>query len=254
MTQRTLALVTGGSRGLGRSTVRHLAAAGVDVLLTYRSDEVAAKAAVAEAEEAGVRAAALPLDQSSLEGVPAFAEAVRSTLTGHFGRTDLDHLVNNAGTGLLRPLAETTDAELADLLTVHVEAPFALTRELLPTVRDGGRILFTSSGLTRFTAPGGHGAYAAAKAAVEVLARYLALELGPRGITVNTIAPGAVETDFNGGAVRGNPDLWREIAATTALGRPGLPDDVGAAVATFLTGPTGWITGQRIEVSGGQRL
>ncbi len=254
MTQRTLALVTGGSRGLGRSTVRHLAAAGVDVLLTYRSDEVAAKAAVDEAEEAGVRAAALPLDQSRVDGAPAFAEAVRRTLAERFDRTDLDHLVNNAGTGMLRPLAETTDAELDDLLTVHVKAPFAVTRELLGTIRDGGRILFTSSGLARFTNPGGYGAYATAKGAVEVLARYLALELGPRGITVNTIAPGAIETDFNGGLLRGNDEFRRHVAAATALGRTGLPDDVGAAVATFLTGGTGWITGQRIEVSGGQRL
>lgn len=249
-----LALVTGGSRGLGRSSVRHLAAAGVDVVLTYRSNEGEARAAVAEVEEAGRRAVALPLDTSTTAGLPAFVEGLARVLPEHFGRDTIDHLVNNAGTGLHRPLAETTEAELDELLAIHVRGPLFLTQALLPMIRDGGRILFTSTGLTRFTLPGGHGAYAAAKSAVEALARYFALELGPRGIAVNTIAPGAIQTDFAGGVVRDDAAVNQAVASMTAMGRAGLPDDVGAAVASLLTGGTGWITGQRIEISGGQRL
>lgn len=248
-----VALVTGGSRGLGRATVRHLAAAGVDVLLTYRSNEAEAAAAVAEVEAAGRRAAALRLDATSPSELPAFVEDVRGLLAEHFGADAVDHLVNNAGTGVHGPLAHATQQELETMLAVHVTGPFFLTQALLPVLRDGGRVLFPSSGLTRFTLPG-FGAYAAAKGAVEVLTRYLALELGPRKITVNTVAPGAIETDFGGGAVRDDPELNGAIAAMTALGRPGLPDDVGGAVAALLTGGTGWITGQRIEISGGQRL
>lgn len=250
----TLALVTGGSRGLGRSSVRHLAAAGVDVLLTYRTNEAEARAAVAEVQAAGHRAAALPLDTATTDAIPAFVDEVRRVLAQDFGRDTIDHLVNNAGIGMHRTLAETTEAELDELVTIHLTSPFLLTQALLPLIPDGGRILFTSTGLTRFTLPGGYGAYAAVKGAVEVLARYFALELGPRGIAVNTIAPGAIQTDFSGGVVRDDPGVNRAVAAMTAMGRPGLPDDVGAAVATLLTGGTGWITGQRIEISGGQRL
>lgn len=249
-----LALVTGGSRGLGRSAALHLADAGVDVLLTYRTRADEAHAVVAEVEARGRRAAALPLDATSPAGIPDFVDDVRRVLAEHFERTTIDHLVNNAGAGLHRSLAETTEAEVDDLLTVHVTTPLLLTQALLPLLADGGRVLFTSSGLTRFTSPGGHGAYAAAKGAVEVLARYFALELAPHRITVNTVAPGAIATDFADGAVRDNPDLNRMVAESTALGRVGEPDDVGAAVATLLTGGTSWVTGQRIEVSGGQRL
>lgn len=250
----TVALVTGGSRGLGRSSVRHLARAGVDVLLTYRSNATEAEAAVAEVEAAGRRAAALRLDVSQTDVVPAFVEEVRRALAERFCRDTLDHVVHNAGIGLHRPLAETTEAELDEQLTIHVKSPLLLTQALLPVIADGGKVLFTSSGLTRFTLPGGYGAYATAKGAVEVLARYFALELAPRGITVNTIAPGAIQTDFTGGVVRDNPEVNRAVAAMTAMGRPGLPDDVGGTVAALLTGGTGWVTGQRIEVSGGQRL
>lgn len=248
-----IALVTGGSRGLGRATVRHLAMAGVDVLLTYRSNQAEADAAVAEVEAAGRTAAALRLDAAAPAELPGFVAEVRRLLAEHFRTDTLDHLVNNAGSGHHGPLAQTTQGQFEEMLAIHVTAPLLLTQALLPVLRDGGKVLFTSSGLTRFTLPG-FGAYAAAKGAVEVLTRYLALELAPRGIAVNTVAPGAIETDFGGGAVRDDPELNAAIAAMTALGRPGRPDDVGGAVAALLTGGTGWITGQRIEVSGGQRL
>lgn len=253
MSIRPIALITGGNRGLGRSSVRHLAAAGVDVLLTFRAHQGEADAAVREVEDLGGRAVALPLDLSTTAGVPAFADEVRRVLAETFGRDTIDYLVNNSGTALHKPLAETTAADLDELLAVHVTGPFVLTGALLPVVRDGGKILFTSTGLTRFTLPG-HGAYAAAKGAVEVLSRYLALEVGHRGIAVNTIAPGAIQTDFGGGVVRDDPATNQAIAGMTAMGRAGLPDDVGGAVAALLTGGTGWITGQRIEISGGQRL
>lgn len=248
-----IALVTGGSRGLGRSSVRHLAMAGVDVLLTYHRNDTEARAAVAEVERAGQKAAALQLDTSTTAGVGVFAKEVEATLAERFGRDRFDFLVNNAGTGLSKPLLETTEEEFDELMNIHLKSTLFLTQALVPLLADGGKILLTSSGLARFTLPG-HGAYAAMKGAVEVLGRYLALELADRRITVNTIAPGAIQTDFSGGMVRDNPEVHDFVASMTALGRPGLPDDVGAAVAALLTGGTGWITGQRIEISGGQRL
>ncbi|MQA34903.1 SDR family NAD(P)-dependent oxidoreductase [Modestobacter roseus] len=249
-----LALITGGSRGLGRNSALHLARAGVDVVLTYRSSAEEAAAVVAEIEATGRRAAALQLDTGTTAGFPAFVTELRRTLADHFDRETIDHLVNNAGHGLHRPLAETTEPELDALVAVHLTGPLFLTQALLPLLADGGKVLFTSTGLARFTLAGGYGAYAAVKGAVEVLARYFALELGPRGIAVNTIAPGAIATDFSGGAVRDVPEVNAAVAGMTAMGRAGLPDDVGGAVAALLTGSTGWITGQRIEVSGGQRL
>lgn len=249
----TLALITGGSRGLGRSSALHLARAGVDVVLTYRSRRAEADEVVAEIEALGRRGVALPLDTSTSDGIPAFAADVRGVLAD-LGRENLDFLVNNAGGGLHKPLAETTATDLTELVTVHLTSTLLLTQALVPVIADGGKILFTSTGLTRFTLPGGYGAYAAVKGAVEVLSRYVALDLAPRGIAVNTIAPGAIQTDFSGGMVRDVPAVNQAVAAMTAMGRPGLPDDVGAAVAALLTGGTGWITGQRIEISGGQRL
>ncbi len=253
MSDHPIALVTGGSRGLGRSSVLHLADAGVDAIFTYRADQDAAHKVVAEVEERGARAVALPLDVGDAAQIPGFIELVQRTLTDQLDGRPVDYLVNNAGHGVYKSLADTTLEELDGLLAVHVTGPFLLTQGLVPTVRDGGKILFTSTGLARFTLPD-HGAYAAAKGAVEVLSRYFALELAPRGITVNTIAPGAIQTDFGGGQVRDVPEVNRAVAQMTAMGRPGLPDDVGAAVAALLTGGTGWVTGQRIEISGGQRL
>jgi len=251
--ERRIALITGGSRGLGRSMVAHLAARGVDVILTYRSREDEAADAVREAEAAGARAVALRLDVSEPAGFGAFVDALRVALEGRFARTDLDYLVNNAGTGAYAPFAETTEAQLDALIAIHLKGPFLLTQRLLPLLRDGGRVLNVSSGLARFTLPG-YAAYAAVKGAVEVLTRYQARELGERGIRVNVLAPGAIETDFGGGVVRDDPRVNALIASQTALGRVGLPDDVGPAVAALLSPDTAWITGQRVEVSGGQSL
>jgi NAD(P)-dependent dehydrogenase (short-subunit alcohol dehydrogenase family) len=248
-----IALVTGGSRGLGRSMALHLADHGVDVVLTYRAGAAEARAVVAELQARGRKAVALPLDVADTRGFPAFVAALRAALAQTFGRERLDFLVNNAGTGLRAPFAETTEAQLDALVNVHLKGPFFLTQALLPVLADGGRVLNVSSGLARMTLPGS-AAYASVKGAVEVLTRYQALELGPRRISVNVIAPGAVETDFNGGAVRDDRELNRAIASRTALGRVGLPDDIGGAVAMLLAPESGWITGQRIEFSGGQML
>ena len=248
----TIALITGGSRGLGRSMALHLARAGVDVVITFHSNEAAAREVVAEVEGLGRRAAAHQLDTSDLRAFPAFAEALGSTLAG-MGDGRLDLLVNNAGTGIYVPFAETTEAQFDDMMNIHLKGVFFLTQALLPAIRDGGRILNVSSGLARFALPGSS-AYTSMKGAVEVLTRYLARELGPRGISANVIAPGAIATDFGGGRVRDNPDVSRMVASATAMGRVGQPDDIGAAVAALLTSPPNWITGQRIEASGGQMI
>ena len=231
----------------------HLADHGTDVVVTYRSREKDALDVVEAIAAKGRKAVTLPLDVTDSRSFGAFAETLRSELGRIWQRDRLDILVNNAGTGVHASFAETTEEQFDELVSVHLKATFFLTQKLLPLVADGGRVLNVSSGLTRITFPG-YGAYAAMKGAVEVLTRYMAKELGPRRIAVNVVAPGAVETDFNGGAVRDNEHVNRLIASQTALGRVGLPDDVGAAVAMLLAPESAWITGQRIEVSGGQSL
>lgn len=251
--QARIALITGGSRGLGRNIAEHLGARGVDVILTYRSGADQAKQVVAALEAQGRRAVALPLDVSDSRTYAHFAEAVRTELRDHWQRDRFDILVNNAGHGLWAPFGETTEDQFDELVRVHLKGAFFLTQKLVPLVEDGGRILNVSTGLTRFSFAG-YSAYAAIKGGVEVLTRYLARELAPRGITVNVIAPGAIETDFNGGAVRDNPQLNKSIADQTALGRVGQPDDIGGAVAALMAPGARWLTGQRIEVSGGMML
>lgn len=252
MSTRT-AVITGASRGLGRSMALHLAAAGVDVVGTYHRNREEAEAVAREVEARGRRAAMLPLDVGLSGTFAAFADTLAGTLRDAFGRPTFDFLVNNAGFGTHASLAETTEAQFDALIDVHLKGPFFLTQRLLPLMADGGRILNVSTGLARFTLPG-HAAYAAAKGGVEVLTRYMAQELGPRGITANVIAPGAVASDFGGGVVRDNPDVNRQVGATVAMGRVGLPDDVGAAVAALLSDGMGWMTGARVELSGGQSL
>jgi NAD(P)-dependent dehydrogenase (short-subunit alcohol dehydrogenase family) len=249
----TISLVTGASRGLGRNTALSIARRGGDVILTYRSGADAAQAVVAEIEAMGRKAVALPLDTGEASRFPAFADSVRAALAATWGRDRFDHLVNNAGHGEMSPFAETTEAQFDLLFAVHVKGVFFLTQALLPLIADGGRIVNFSSGLTRVTYPG-FSAYSAAKGAVEVLTVYLAKELGARGVTANTIAPGAIETDFLGGAVRDTPAYNEAFAAMTALGRVGTPDDIGPAVASLLGPDNRWITAQRIEVSGGQNI
>ncbi|KZM48476.1 SDR family oxidoreductase [Labrenzia sp. OB1] len=250
---RKIALVTGGSRGLGRAAVLHLAESGIDSIFTYRSEKTAADSAVAEIQALGARAFALQLDTSDISGFPDFKMRLSEALAATWQRTTFDFLVNNAGMGIRNSFEETSEKDFDQLMNVHVKGVFFLTQHLLPSIADGGRILNISSGLARFAMPG-YAAYASMKGAVEVLTRYLAKELGPRGIAVNTLAPGAIETDFGGGAVRDNPEVNRMISSMTAMSRAGLPDDIGGAIAALLSGETGWITGQRIEASGGQGL
>ena len=247
----SIALVTGGSRGLGRSAVLKLAERGVDVILTFKSNEVEAHAVVGQLQALGRKAVALQLDAGDSKSFAAFAERVRAALSATWQRADFDFLVNNAGMGIDHAgVAETTEEQFDLLFNVHLKGTFFITQKLLPLIRDNGRILNTSSGLARFTLPG-YAAYAAMKGGVEVLTRYMAKELGARGISVNTIAPGAIATDFGGGRVRDNAQLNAFVASQTALGRAGEPDDIGGAVASLLVDQNRWINAQRIEVSGG---
>jgi NAD(P)-dependent dehydrogenase (short-subunit alcohol dehydrogenase family) len=248
-----IALITGGSRGLGRNTALKLAEQGVDVILTYKGSEAEAHAVVREIQALGRRAVALQLDVVDSKGFAAFAERVKAALASVWQRERFDHLVNNAGVGVHASFAETTEEQFDLLANVHLKGTFFLTQKLLPLIEDGGRIVNTSSGLARFTFPG-YAAYAAMKGGIEVLTRYMAKELSARGITVNTIAPGAIETDFGGGVVRDDPQANAQIAGVTALGRAGLPEDIGGALAALLSDGNRWITGQRIEVSGGMML
>lgn len=248
-----IALITGGSRGLGRNMAIHLARHGVDSVLTYNSNKASAEETIAEIEALGQRAVAIGLDTTDTSAFPGFYSNLRAVLNETWQRDGFDILVNNAGTGVHKSFADTTEDEFDHLMNIHVKGVFFLTQGLLPMLPDGSRILNISTGLARFTIPG-YAAYATMKGAVETLTRYLAKELGPRRIAVNTLAPGAIETDFGGGAVRDVPELNKMIAGMTAMGRAGMPDDIGGTVAAILTGETGWMTGQRIEVSGGQSL
>lgn len=250
---RKVALVTGGSRGLGRSMALHLAERGVDAIVTYRSAAAEASEVVRQIEGKGAKAVPLPLDVADSKSYAAFAESVAQALQSVWQRPRFDYLVNNAGIGAHASFAETSEEQFDELVKVHLKGTFFLSQRLLPLIEDGGSILNVSSGLARFALPG-YAAYAAMKGGVEVLTRYMAKELGARNINVNTLAPGAIETDFGGGAVRDNPALNAAIAGQTALGRVGLPDDIGGAVALLLSPQAHWINGQRIEVSGGQML
>jgi NAD(P)-dependent dehydrogenase (short-subunit alcohol dehydrogenase family) len=245
-----IALITGASRGLGRNTALALARKGVDVILTWHSQKAEADDTVAEIENLGRKAAAFQLDTAQSATFPAFAEDVRTALKQNWNRENFDYLVNNAGIGLNRAFAQTTEADFDRLMNIHFKGVFFLTQAMLPLIADGGRIVNLSSGLARFSLPG-HSAYAAMKGGVEVLTRYLAKELGPRGIAVNTIAPGAIETDFGGGTVRDNKQVNDFVAGVTALGRAGRPDDIGPAIAALLSEDNRWINAQRIEISGG---
>ncbi len=253
MTSRKIALITGASRGLGRNAALQLAERGHDLIVTYRQGAADAQTLVQEAQALGARAVALPLDVGDSSTFAAFADAVRAALRTHWQRETFDALLNNAGSGVHAGFAATTEAQFDEMLRIHLKGPFFLTQALLPLIADGGRIVNVSSGLARFSLPG-YAAYAVMKGGVEVMTRYLALELGARRIVVNTVAPGAIATDFGGGAVRDNASLNALIAGQTALGRVGRPDDVGPVMAALLSDGMGWINGQRVEVSGGVHL
>ncbi len=248
-----IALITGGSRGLGRSMALHLADRGVDVILTYVAKEADAAAVVKAIEGKGRKAVALRLDVGKSDTFAAFAQTVKATLQKTYQREQLNTLVNNAGTGMHAAFADTTEEQFDDMFRVHLKSTFFVTQKLLPLIADGGHVLNVSSGLSRIIMPGAS-AYGTMKGGVEVLTRYMARELASRKIAVNVIAPGAIATDFNGARVRDNPELNKIIAAATAMGRVGQADDIGAAVAAILSPDMGWVTGQRIEASGGQAM
>jgi NAD(P)-dependent dehydrogenase (short-subunit alcohol dehydrogenase family) len=249
----TVSIITGANRGLGRNTALAIARSGGDVILTYRSGAEEAREVVAEITAMGRKAVALRLDVTDVAAFRAFAEDVLQQLNTQWGRSHFDHLINNAGQGEMAALADTTEAQFDALFNTHVKGVFFLTQALVSRMVDGGRIVNFSSGLTRVSMAG-FAAYSAAKGAVEILTLYMAKEFGSRGITANTVAPGAIETDFLGGAVRDMPSLNEQFAAMTALGRVGVPDDIGPMVASLLSPNNRWVTAQRIEVSGGQTI
>ena len=250
---RKIAIVTGSSRGLGKSTALHLAKKGVNIIVTYHSNAEEAANVVAQIEALGAKAVALQLDSSNTSTFDGFVAQIQQSLKDKWQTDRFDFLVNNAGIGLYKPFTETTEGEFDHLMNIQVKGVFFLTQKLLPLMNDGGRIVNLSSGLTRFTLPG-YAAYASTKGAIETLTLYMAKELGSRQIAVNVVAPGAIETDFAGGSVRDNPEINGFIASQTALGRVGLPDDIGGAIASLLSEDNKWVNAQRIEVSGGQSI
>ncbi|MGL4619352.1 MAG: SDR family NAD(P)-dependent oxidoreductase [Chroococcidiopsis sp.] len=248
-----IALVTGSSRGLGKSTALNLAKKGIDIIVTYHRNADEAKNVVEKIEQLGAKAVSLQLDTGDTKTFDSFAAQVQQSLKDNWQVEHFDFLVNNAGTGVHASFAETTEEDFDHLMNIHLKGVFFLTQKLLPLINDGGRIVNLSSGLSRFSLPG-YAAYASMKGAIEVLTRYLAKELGDRQIAVNTVAPGAIETDFGGGVVRDNPEFNQYVASITALGRVGLPDDIGGAIASLLSEDNKWVNAQRIEVSGGQSI
>jgi NAD(P)-dependent dehydrogenase (short-subunit alcohol dehydrogenase family) len=253
MTQTKIALVTGGSRGLGKNMALSLAKKGIDVIITYNSNKAAALEVVAAIEQSGQKAAALQLNTGDIKSFDAFVEELKNSLTHTFNATAFDFLVNNAGIGMHALIEGTTEEVFDELNNIHFKGVFFLTQKTLPIINNGGRIINLSSGLARFSMPG-FAAYGAMKAAIETLTRYMAKELGSRGIAVNVVAPGAIETDFGGGRVRDNKEMNKMVAGATALGRAGLPEDIGGVVAFLCSEEGRWINGQRIEVSGGMNL
>ncbi len=251
MTRTTkIALVTGGSRGLGKSMAIELAKKGLDVIITYQKQVADAETLVAEINQTGRKAAALQLDVAQSGSFDAFVDSVKHTLQTNFQTDKLDFLVNNAGSGVHADFGQTTEEQFDSMMNIHLKAPFFLTQKLLPIINDGGGIVNISSGLTRFTYSG-YDAYSTMKGGVETLTKYQAKYLGERKIRVNVVAPGAIETDFGGGAVRDNKELNDYLSSITSLGRVGLPDDIGTVVAFLCTDDAKWVNAQRIEVAGG---
>jgi NAD(P)-dependent dehydrogenase (short-subunit alcohol dehydrogenase family) len=248
-----IAIVTGSSRGLGKSTAVNLANKGVDVIVTYHTNAAEAAKVVAQIESLGAKAVALQLDTANTKTFDGFVAQVKQSLQDKWQTDHFDFLINNAGTGVYASFADTTEEDFDHLMNIHVKGVFFLSQKLLPLINDGGRIVNLSTGLTRIIAPG-YAAYASMKGAIETLTKYMAKELGGRRIAVNIVAPGAIETDFGGGAVRDNPEINKYFASITALGRVGLPDDIGRAIASLLSEDNKWVNAQLIEVSGGQSI
>ena len=253
MSKAKIALVTGGSRGLGENMAINMAQKGLNILLTYQSNKEEADKTVREVEKLGQKAYALQLDVAENKTFDAFVDEVKNVLKSHFDATTLDYLVNNAGIGINSPIAETTEQDFDTLVNIHFKGAFFLTQKLLPIMADGGGIVNISSGLARFSFPG-YSVYGSMKAAIETLTRYQAKELGSRQIRSNVVAPGAIETDFGGGTNKNDEDKRTAIANFTALGRVGIPSDIGGVVAFLCTDDAKWVNAQRIEVSGGMMV
>ncbi|MFZ4929086.1 SDR family oxidoreductase [Chryseobacterium sp. Mn2064] len=251
--QKRIALVTGASRGLGKNMAINLAKKGINVVFTYQSKKEDAMETAKEIEKYGCQAAFLQLDVQDINSFELFFGNLRTCLKDNFQTDKIDYLVNNAGIGAYATFAETTEDQFDSMFNIHIKGAYFLSQSAIKTMNDHGSIVNISSGLTRFCTQG-YAAYAAAKGAVEVLTKYQASELGSRGIRVNVVAPGPIETDFGGGVVRDNKDLNQVISSQTALGRVGLPDDIGSVVAFLCTDESKWINAQRIEVSGGYYL
>ncbi|RJE70725.1 SDR family oxidoreductase [Reichenbachiella sp. MSK19-1] len=250
MTQRKIALVTGGSRGLGRDMALNIAKKGIDVVITYHTNQTAAAEVVKAIEQTGSTGYALQLDSSKTGSFDSFYETLSKLLLDKTGDAHFDYLVNNAGTGIYTPFTETTEAQFDEMMNIHLKGVYFLTQKALPLLNDGGSIINISSGLARFTLPG-TSAYASMKGAIEVFTKYLAKELGGRGIRANVVAPGAVATDFGGGTNRDNEQKRALISSATALGRVGEAEDIGPVVAFLCTPDAQWVNAQRIEASGG---
>ena len=253
MSKAKIALVTGGSRGLGENMAINMAQKGLNILLTYHSNKEEADKTVREVEKLGQKAYALQLDVAENKTFDAFVDEVKNVLKSHFDATTLDYLVNNAGIGINSPITETTEQDFDTLVNIHFKGAFFLTQKLLPIMADGGGIVNVSSGLARFSFPG-YSVYGSMKAAIETLTRYQAKELGSRQIRSNVVAPGAIETDFGGGTNKNDEDKRTVIANFTALGRVGIPSDIGGVVAFLCTDDAKWVNAQRIEVSGGMMV
>lgn len=245
-----IALVTGGSRGLGRDMAISIARKGFDVLLTYKTGEAAAMETVQQIESMGQSAAALPLDMSDFNSLSGFVQSVLDVLSAKWNCSSFDFLINNAGMGATVPFTEVTEEIFTHFLNVHFKGVYFLTQKCVPHINAGGRIINISTGTTRFSNPG-YSVYASMKGAVEVFTKYLAKELGAKGISANVVAPGPVETDFNNAAIRSNPQMKGILSNLSPLGRVGHADDIGSVVAFLCTDDARWINGQRIEVSGG---
>ena len=250
---KKIALVTGGSRGLGKDMALKLAQKGLDVIITYRTKEQEAQKVVAQIEQGGGKAAALQLNTGVVSGFDIFARQLTKVLQDHFNTNKIDFLVNNAGHGGYMPVADVTETFFDDLLNVHFKGVYFLTQKILPLLNDGGGIVNISSGLTRVSMVGSS-VYASLKTAVETFTRYLAKELGPRGIRANVVAPGAIMTDFGDARLRSSEDMQKQISGITALGRPGVAEDIGGVVAFLCTEDARWVNAQRIEASGGMMV
>ena len=248
-----IALVTGASRGLGKDSALQLAKKGFDIIITYHTKKEDAENVISEINNLGKKAFAVQLDIATTSGFENFKTEIKTILDSHFGGNKLDALVNNAGVGINSPFESTSEEALDAMTNIHFKGPYFLTQKLLPLLNDGSSIVNTSSGLARFSFAG-YSAYGAMKAAIDSLTRYQALELGARKIRVNSVAPGAIATDFGGGFVRDNSDMNQLIASQTALERVGLADDIGSVVAFLCTEDSKWINAQRIEVSGGFKI